>query len=252
MEIKINKCLLFNEKINGITGEYSCFLDFIFNLDSQNIFTNGKKLTKKEKKKLNQKISIIQPYIEDYYLHLSIYDYMKFQIIESYMHLKDYRKKIYDSLKIVGLKKEMANRRIDTLSFTELKPVNFAKELLFNPDILIFNDFLSGFDLMSKKKIFGLLNKLKEKYKKLIIICSSDVEDVYRYCETVIIYKDSHLLIQGDIREVYENNSLFLKQKGILIPYTVEFTNLVRDKKHIKLGYHKDIRDLIKDIYKKV
>ena len=40
-------------------------------------------------------------------------------------------------------------------------------------------------------------------------------------------------------------------QHDIELPYLISFTKLARDKK-VKLSYHRDIRDLIKDVYKHV
>ena len=36
------------------------------------------------------------------------------------------------------------------------------------------------------------------------------------------------------------------------IPEIIEFTYLAKKKKSVKIDYHKDIRDIIKDIYKHV
>ena len=44
----------------------------------------------------------------------------------------------------------------------------------------------------------------------------------------------------------------FLNKNKIDIPDIVEITYLAYKKKKIKIDYHKDIRDIIKDIYKHV
>ena len=43
-----------------------------------------------------------------------------------------------------------------------------------------------------------------------------------------------------------------LNSNGVEVPDIVLFTYKVREKTDIKLGYHVDIRDLIKDVYKNV
>ena len=42
-----------------------------------------------------------------------------------------------------------------------------------------------------------------------------------------------------------------IKDKIVPIPYISEVTYLAKNKK-VKLSYHKDVRDIIKDIYKHV
>lgn len=254
MEIKINQCILLDQQINGIGGDYDQFLSYFsrYNLLNQQVCVDRKKLTKKEKKKLIKKVCVVNPYIEDHYLYLSVYDYMKFQIIDSHLNLKDYRKKIKDSLKIVGLKQEVLNKKLYQLSLTEIKLIHFARALLFNPDILLFDCFLSSFDLRSRKEMFILFHRLCEKYHKIIVLCSNDLDDLYQNCQHISIYKQSKLLIQGDVNEVFENHGLLLEQNGMDIPLMIKFSDMVYLKKKVKLNYHKDIRDLIKDIYKKV
>ena len=59
-------------------------------------------------------------------------------------------------------------------------------------------------------------------------------------------------IISGNTSDIFENNKELLEKNDIDIPYTIRFTDLVLKVKNIKLNYNKDIRDLIKDIYKKV
>ena len=42
-----------------------------------------------------------------------------------------------------------------------------------------------------------------------------------------------------------------MSNSGLDVPYLVDFTNKAKSKK-VKLSYHKDILDLIKDVYKHV
>ena len=44
----------------------------------------------------------------------------------------------------------------------------------------------------------------------------------------------------------------FLKRNKFDVPEIIEFTYLAKKKKAVKIDYHKDIRDIIKDIYKHV
>ena len=97
-----------------------------------------------------------------------------------------------------------------------------------------------------------LLNQLVDKYKKVVIICSNNSEFIYKYTKNLICFSNDNLLMQGDTNTLFEENTLKLMNNSINIPKTILFTNLVLEKKNIKLNYNKDIRDLIKDIYKKV
>ena len=44
----------------------------------------------------------------------------------------------------------------------------------------------------------------------------------------------------------------YIKRNGYKVPEIVQFTYKAIKKKKVKIDYHKDIRDIIKDIYKHV
>ena len=58
------------------------------------------------------------------------------------------------------------------------------------------------------------------------------------------------MLVNGTTADIYQNINL-LKDNKIEIPDLVRFTMLAKNKK-VKLSYHRDILDLIKDVYKHV
>ncbi len=252
MEIKINKVLLKSDCINGVIGEYDLFINDLkkIDFDSNNIIIDKNKLTKKEKRELYKKIAIVDNNISDNYRGFTIYEFMRLYVIENYIVLKDYKKKIKDSLRIVGLT-NYEDRLINTLSNTEIKLLLFATVLLSNQDIIVIDNLFTFFDMKYKKKILDLLNQLVDKYKKMIIICYNDSEFIYNYTKNLICFSDNKILIQGDTNHLFEENTTLLMNNKVVIPKTILFTNLVL-KKNIKLNYNKDIRDLIKDIYKKV
>ncbi len=252
MEIKINKTLVDSTCINGIIGDYNTFVNDLkrIDFDNNNIIIDKKKLTKEEKRNLHKKIAIVEKNISDNYKILTVYDFMKLYVLENYLILKDYKKKIKDSLKIVGLT-NYHERLVNTLSSSEIKLLLLATTMLSNPDIIVIDDLFTYFDIKWEKKVLSLLNQLVDKYKKVIIICTNDSEFVYKYTKNLICFSNDKILIQGNTDYLFEENTSLLMNNKIGIPKTILFTNLVL-KKDIKLNYSKDIRDLIKDIYKKV
>ena len=143
------------------------------------------------------------------------------------------------------------NRYITTLSTLEKKLILIANALIINPNILILEEPFLGIDLINEKKIMQLLLKLQDKYQKTIIIVSKDIALLYKYTEQIIIINESGSILSGKTNEILENIDLLNKNK-ILPPNIAQFTYLAKQTKNIKLEYHKDIRDIIKDIYKHV
>ena len=79
----------------------------------------------------------------------------------------------------------------------------------------------------------------------------SKTEILYKYTKKVILLKDDSVFMEGDTKEVYQEVEL-LTNNGFEIPDIVRFTYLAKKKKDVRIDYHRDVRDLIKDIYKHV
>ena len=96
-----------------------------------------------------------------------------------------------------------------------------------------------------------VVTKLKEQYHKIIIMGSNNADILYQYTTKMLFVKNKRIFLEGSTQELYERVD-YLKRNGYKIPEIVLFTYKAIKKKKVKLEYHKDIRDIIKDIYKHV
>ncbi len=198
-----------------------------------------------------KKISIVKRMYNSRYYNRNNYSLMLLEIKNNSLILKDEEKKIKDSLKIVGLKQNILNKNYYELSASEKELFHLALALLHNTEILIIENPFLGLDLKNEKRLSLLFRKMKDEYNKTIIFISNDSELLYKYTDYLIILKNDIVLLEGKTTELYKNISI-LKRNKIEIPKIVEITYLVKKNKGIKIDYHKDVRDIIKDIYKHV
>ena len=167
------------------------------------------------------------------------------------LSIKNEEKKIRDSLKIGGLSNTLLTTNIKYLSSSERKLLSLAVALLSNPDTIIIEEPFKFLDMKSEKNLVMLLQKIREQYNKTIVIVSNDSNILYKYTNHLIIEKNNKILVEGNTSELFQRVD-FLRKNGIVIPDLIELTYLAKKNKNIKLEYHKDIRDIIKDIYKHV
>ena len=215
------------------------------------IVINNEKIVKEDlimnQKRISQVVDklLIPPFVktvEELMIHhLKIYN----------LNVKDPNKKIRDSLKIVGLREDYIEHEIRTLSSSEKKLISIAMGLLSNPDTLILEEPFKYLDLRQEKRLFMLLQKFKEKYNKTIVIKTEDANILYKYSDEIIVVKNNNILMSGETKENFHRVD-FLKRNGINIPDAVKFIYLAKKDKKVKIDYHSDIRDIIKDIYKHV
>lgn len=174
--------------------------------------------------------------------------------LSAYTHnykIKQLDKRVKDVLKIVGLKEEILDKNPLTLTNSESKKVALSTILIYNPKILILDEPTNGLEAKSIKELIKLLKMLKHRYNKTIILVSHDMEFVHSISDQVVVLYDGSIVLNGDKYSVFKDSRL-LKKYGLLPPKTMLFSNMVLNKKGIKIGYRDEINDLIKDIYRNV
>ena len=245
---------LSSEDIIGITGpEYEEVLEILSlkEIAEGQIIINKETITKENQYDYYKKISLVQKDFKKINYLNTIKEHMDFIINYYHLQIKNIEKKEKDSLKIVGLESSLLDRNITSLSKSEQKKVQIAISLLSNPEIMILDEPFKSLDNKSRKKIMMILTKLKEQYHKIIIIGSNNADILYQYTTKMLFVKNKRIFLEGSTQELYERVD-YLKRNGYKIPEIVLFTYKAIKKKKVKLEYHKDIRDIIKDIYKHV
>ncbi len=245
---------LSSENIIGITGsEYEKLLEILRleKLPEGNITINETEVTPENHLDIYKTISIIEKDLKKINYLNTIKEHMDYIINYYHLQIKNIEKKEKDSLKIMGLDESLLERNITTLSSSERKKVALAIGLLSNPDIIILDDPFKFLDNKSRKRMIMVLQKLKEQFHKLIIIGTQDVDCLYQYTNKMLFVKNRRIFLEAQTEEGYERVD-YLKRNGFPVPERVLFTYKAIKKKKAKIEYHKDIRDIIKDVYKHI
>ena len=165
--------------------------------------------------------------------------------------LNQMNKRILDVLKMVHLEEDTLIRNPNSLSESEKRKLAIAQALICNPKILVLDEPVNSFDEKTKEEYLKLFRLLTKRYNKTIIIASNDLNFVHKIADKVFVLNQNEIVLQGDKYEVFKDTRV-LKKYGLIPPYTMLFSNLVKEKKNIKIGYRDEINDLIKDIYRYV
>lgn len=242
-----------SETIYGVTGsnkEEFLSLVSLKKLNKGQLTTNENiKITKDNINEYRKKISYVDRKIKTH--QHNVLNIMTDYIVKNNLVIKDPIKKIKDSLKIIGLDENILNKDIVNLSSSEKKLLQISLSLLSNPDIIILDEPFKFLDKQNEKILVILLQRLKEQFKKTIIISTDDSNKLYQYTKEMIFLKNDEIFLTGPTNELYLRVD-YLKRNKFEIPDTVEFTYIAKKKKEVKIDYHKDVRDIIKDIYKHI
>lgn len=175
-------------------------------------------------------------------------------VIEYYLKKYKYRietlnRHIKNALKMVGLGNRYLDRKIDTLSQSELKKVALASVLALNPKVIVLDEPTTNLDNSSKNNLIKIIRILKNRFHKTIILTSKDIDLIHKVSDYIYVLSNGKIVKSGTKYEIFTDFEI-LKKYHISMPKVIEFSKLVLDKKNIKLGYRDEINDLLKDIYR--
>ncbi len=151
-------------------------------------------------------------------------------------------------MNILDLNSTFLDKKIVNLSTTEKIYLNLLRNISKIKDIVLFNNIFLGLDLNNQKKYIKIINYLKENYK--VLVTSNDVNVLYKIADYSIITSKRTVRFD-DTDKIYSNVKELIKM-NLEIPDLSYITYKAKEEKNIKLFYSKDVRDIIKDIYKHV
>lgn len=161
-----------------------------------------------------------------------------------------YKKDLNEKTKMLVKKLDVdLNKKIDDLSFGNLKKVGIILALMHSPKLLILDEPTSGLDPLMQEVFFEILADEK-KSGTTIFFSSHILSEVKRICDRVGIIKDGHLV------KVEEVGTITHTDFSIVTVVSDEYKQLklpmkdiiVKEKSHdkIKFIYKGSINDLLK------
>ena len=97
------------------------------------------------------------------------------------------RELVLELLEQVELSSELLTRKRNELSGGQLQKVCLARALSTKPQIMIFDESLSGLDPLVQDKILDLLYKLQKQYQLTYIFISHDIRLCYFLADRIIL-----------------------------------------------------------------
>ena len=94
-----------------------------------------------------------------------------------------------------------SHRRMSGYSKGMLQRTGFAQTLLHDPDLLIFDEPMSGLDPRAQEKLSLLIKKLRENGKSFLI-SSHSLDNVRAHCDRVVVLEQKKLVDQGAVEDV--------------------------------------------------
>ncbi len=110
--------------------------------------------------------------------------------------------RVVDTLKSVGLNKEIMTRYPHELSGGQRTRVMLARALILAPKVLILDEITASLDVYTQRNILSLLDTLQERFNLTYIFISHDINVIRRMCDEVIVLHQGQVVEQGAVRDV--------------------------------------------------
>lgn len=137
--------------------------------------------------------------------------------------------KAKEALKLVGLPIDCYEKSPLELSGGQKRRVAIAGILAMDPKILVLDEPTAGLDPAGTKSMMSLFYMLNEKYGKTILMVTHDMENVFKYCDDVVVMEHGSVKVHMDVNSFFENVEL-CKQVNILPPALIRMRAMLNER----------------------
>lgn len=151
--------------------------------------------------------------------------------------------KSLNALKLVMLDSNILEKKGSELSTAEIKKVALAKALIENKEIIVLDYFEKELNHKEKENYKRLFKKLANDTNKTILIYTNDITFLWDIADSIFFVDNEQVI------NTYEKRNYFDLIELVDKPIISKFLNEIR-KKGIKIEDYKDIKDLLKAVYR--
>ncbi len=148
-----------------------------------------------------------------------------------------------NALKLVMLDESILDKKGIELSSFENKAVILAKILIENKEIIVLDYFEKELNNKEKENYKRLFKKLVNDTNKTIIIYTNDLTFIWDICDNIFLVDNKEVINN------YNKDNYFKLIELVDKPVISEIISKIRSK-GIKIEDYKDIKDLLKAIYR--
>lgn len=182
---------------------------------------------------------------------VNYYDYMKVRDLFNFnksLYPNVTQKEIDRLCKLFDLNQ---NRKINKLSFGNKKKVAIIQALMFNPQLLIFDEPTNGLDPLIQNKLFDEL-LTRQKQGVTIFLSSHNLREVEKYCDRVGIVRNGKII---DVKKIDQLNNKNIKKVVIKLMKKINLslegiTDLIYKNKELSFKYKGEISKLLNALVK--
>lgn len=161
------------------------------------------------------------------------------------------QKRSLEVLKLVGIDPSYADRSPLELSGGQKRRVAIAGILAMDPAVLVLDEPTAGLDPQGTVEMMKLFDRLNHEMNKTILIVTHDMEQVYNYCDEVVVLEHGRVKLQQSVDEFFSHPEQCI-ELHILPPDIIRMKMMLREKGFTVGDEIRDVQALAKCIARQV
>ena len=97
------------------------------------------------------------------------------------------------------------NKEVSEVSKGMAQKIQFILSILHEPDLLILDEPLSGFDPINAQRVRNTIQELSEKGETTILLSTHDMGSVEEMCDEVALLHHGNLILKGPVQALRDN-----------------------------------------------
>ena len=176
-------------------------------LDEGEVFLDGKMVSSSKKGVFVQpekrRLGLV---FQSYALwpHMTVYKNIAYGLKAQKVPKEEIRQKVRATLELVNLP-GLEDRYPSQLSGGQQQRVALARNLVYEPKVLLLDEPLSNLDLRERERMRGELRRLLREIKITALYVTHDQEEAFIISDRIIVMDEGKILQQGTPNEIYEN-----------------------------------------------
>ncbi|MBR2829232.1 MAG: energy-coupling factor transporter ATPase [Solobacterium sp.] len=160
-------------------------------------------------------------------------------------------KKARAAMAMVGLDAAYEERSPLELSGGQKRRVAIAGILAMDPAVLVLDEPTAGLDPQGTEQMMSLFHRLNRESGKTILIVTHDMEQVYRYCDEVVVMEQGKPKLRTDVKTFFHDSSL-CQEMNILPPALIRMKDMLRENGFTVGDEITDVAGLAKELARQV
>jgi len=183
----------------------------------------------KEIRNIRFRVGLVMQYPEYQLFEETVYKDIAFGPKNMGLSDDDIRERVLEAAEFAGVEKELLEKSPFDLSGGQKRRVAIAGIIAMRPDVLVLDEPAAGLDPRGRESIFSNIVEYQKKSQSTVVIVSHSMEDMARFCDSLVVMADGKVVLNGEPSDVFANAEL-LSTIGLDIPQVTKLMLLLKEK----------------------